>query len=177
MAKVKYIEGQVYEFKFVKKVFIDEEYLVFEDKYDERYVIPSMHYRHYSLTKGEMVKCLITRVDCSGKLSFEPEHPFYSIGGTYDFDFIKVNITEDTEYDPNSGRAVKTKDYTLIVSDKDGNEHMVIPKSWQKKKNYKTDTIKCRLIKIVKGHFQLINLEEDKPVIRRIWDNISGNEK
>lgn len=177
MAKVKYIEGQSYEFKFVKKVFIDEEYLVFEDKYNERYVIPSTHYRNYSLCKGEMVKCQITRVDCSGKLSFEPEHPFYVIGGTYDFDFVRINITEDTEYDPGSGRTVKKKDYVIIVSDKDGNEHMVIPKSWQKKKNYKTDTVKCRLIKIVKGHFQLINLEEDKPVMRRIWDNISGNEK
>jgi len=175
MAKVKYIEGQFYEFEFVKKVFIDTEFLVFKDNFGERHVIPSLHYRHYMLTPGQMVKCLITRVDCSGKLSIEPEHPFYKIGGTYEFDFVKVQVTEDNQYDPSLGKSKKIKEYSLIVADRDGNEHAVLPKSWQKKRHYKTDTIKCRLIKIVKGNFQLINLDEDKPAIRKLWDNISGN--
>ena len=90
MSKKKYIEGQVYDFEYIKKVFIDEEYLVFENEKEERFVIPSMHYRHYDLTPGQMVKCVVTRVDCSGKISFEPEHPYYKVGGIYDFNFVKL---------------------------------------------------------------------------------------
>ncbi len=169
MAKKKYIEGQVYEFKFIKKVFIDEEHLVFENDDAERFVIPSMHYRHYNLQSGQMIKCLITRVDCSGKISFEPEHPYYELGGIYDFDFVRMQITIENEFDPFSGKSKKLKHYDIIVVDKDGYEHHVVPKEWQKKKNYKPDKIKCRIIKMVKGHFQLVNLEENTSLLKKLW--------
>lgn len=171
MGTKKYIEGQVYEFTFVKKVFIDEEHLVFENKNAERFVIPSMHYRHYDLVPGQTVMCLITRVDCSGKISFEPEHPYYHIGGIYDFDFVKMQIIVENEFDPFSGKSNKIKHYEIIVNDRDGFEHRVVPKEWQKKKGYKTDKLKCRIEKMVKGHFQLINLEENTSIFKRLWGN------
>jgi hypothetical protein len=169
MAKKKYIEGQVYEFKFKKKVFIDEEHLVFENEDSERFVIPSMHYRHYNLQPEQMIKCLIIRVDCSGKISFEPEHPYYELGGIYDFDFVRMQVTVENEFDPFSGNSKKVKHYDIIVADKDGYEHHVVPKEWQKKKNYKADKIKCRIAKMVKGHFQLLNLEENTSVLKKLW--------
>ena len=173
MAKRKYIEGQVYDFEFIKKVFINEEYLVFEDKSSERFLIPSMHYRYYSLVPGQTIKCLITRVDCSGKISFEPEHPHYKVGGTYDFDFARMQVTIEDEFDPFTGGTKKIKHYDIIVLDKVGFEHHVEPRDWQKKKNFKAEKIKCRISKIGKGHFQLINLEENKPFIRKILKNLN----
>ncbi len=168
MAEKKYIEGQVYEFEFIKKVFIDEEYLVFEDGQSNRFVVTSMHYRHYNLEPGQAVKCLVTRVDCSGKISFEPEHPYYQIGGIYDFDFVRMQVTVENEFDPFSRKSKKIKHYDLIVADNQGFEHHVVPKEWQKKKNFKANKIRCRIAKMVKGHFQLINLEENKSFFRKI---------
>ncbi|NJN28845.1 MAG: hypothetical protein HC819_24180 [Cyclobacteriaceae bacterium] len=115
-----------------------------------------------------MIKCLITRVDCSGKISFEPEHPYYELGGTYDFNFVRMQITIENEFDPFSGKSKKLKHYDIIVVDKDGYEHHVVPKEWQKKKTYKPEKIKCRITKMVKGHFQLVNLEENKSLFRKI---------
>ena len=175
MAKKKYIEGQVYEFIYVKKVFIDEEHLVFENDDKARYVIPSMHYRHYRLEPGQRIKCLITRVDCSGKISFEPEHPYYQLGGIYEFAFSRMQVISENEFDPFSGKSKKIKHYDIIVSDKEGNEHRVVPKDWQKRKGFKTDKIKCRIEKMIKGHFQLINLEENKPLFRKLIDNFSNS--
>jgi len=177
MAKKKYIEGQIYEFQYVKKVFIDEEYLVFEDNNKDRYVIPSMHYRHHRLEQGQIVKCLITRVDCSGKISFEPEHPHYQIGGIYEFDFVRMQVTSENEFDPFSGKSKNIKHYDIIIADREGNEHHIIPKEWQKRRSFKTNKIKCRIVKMIKGHFQLINLEENKPMLKKIWGKISGTEK
>jgi hypothetical protein len=172
MAKSKFTEGQLCEFLYVKDVFIEEEFMVFEDKDTNRYLIPALYYKSYQLHFGKVVKCIVSRVDCAGKVSFEPEHPFYIVGGTYEFDFVKMQVTEEAEYNPITEKSLIIKDYQIIVSDRDGNQHTVIPRLWQRKIRYKTDTIKCRLIKIIKGRFQLINLEEPKPFINKILDTL-----
>ncbi len=101
----------------------------------------------------------MTRIDCSGKVSFEPEHPYYKIGSIYNFEFKNLVIKLEEDYNKYSGSTKKRKVYELIVMDIDGNKHSVVPHEWQKKKNYKPETISCRVLKIVKGHFQLINAE------------------
>jgi hypothetical protein len=172
MIKSKFTEGQICEFIYLKDVFIDEEFMVFEDKGGNRYLIPAQYYRSYRLKQGTYIKCMVSRVDCAGKVSFEPEHPYYKVGGTYDFDFVKMQVTEEAEYDPNTEKSIITNDYHIIVSDRDGNHHTVTPRLWQRKIRYRTETIKCRLIKIIKGRFQLINLEEPKPFLNKMLNII-----
>lgn len=159
MVKGKFIEGQTYQFRYVKRITTDEDFFVFEDFSGERYLIPVYYYENYDFKLDALINCLVTRIDCSGKVSFEPEHPYHKIGNTYDFQFKELIISLEYDYNKYSGSSKKRKVYELIVLDIDGNEHTVVPHEWQKKKNYKPETISCRVLKIVKGHFQLINME------------------
>jgi hypothetical protein len=176
MGKGKYVEGEIYEFRYLKKIMVDEEYLAFEDKYQDRYLIPAEYYAHYNFVPDQKVKCLVVRIDCSGKLSFEPEHPYYKLGEIYDFKFVKINKTTDREYNPNTGQSEETKEYEMVVADCYGNEHMVEALGWQRHKFLQTGTVKCRLIKIVKGNFHLVNMANNKPILRRLWNTLSGSE-
>ncbi len=169
MVKGKFIEGQKYQFRYVKKILTDEVFFVFEDFLGERYLIPTYYYQNYNFEPNDLINCLVTRIDCSGKVSFEPEHPFYKLGNTYSFQFKELKISFEEDYNKYSGSSKKKKVYELIVLDKFGNEHSVVPYEWQKKKKYKPQTILCRVLKIVKGNFQLINMESvTEPHKRRI---------
>ncbi|MEN8120062.1 MAG: hypothetical protein ABFS35_06935 [Bacteroidota bacterium] len=168
MVKGKFIEGQTYQFRYVKKITTDEDFFVFEDFSGERYLTPAYYYESYNFETGALINCLVTRIDCSGKVSFEPEHPFYKIGNTYDFQFKEVIIRLEDDYNKYRGSSKTRKAYELIVIDKDGNEHSVVPHEWQKKKNFKTETVSCRVLKIVKGNFQLINAESQEKQKKRI---------
>ena len=159
MSKGKFIEGQSYQFRYVKKITTDEDFFVFEDFAGERYLLPSYYYVNYNFNPNDLINCLVTRIDCSGKLSIEPEHPYYKLGATYDFHFKQLKISMEEDYSKYSGLNRKKKIYELIVLDIDGNEHSVIPHEWQKKKNYNPKIISCRVLKIIKGHYQLINSE------------------
>jgi len=159
MVKGKFIEGQTYQFRYVKRITTGEDFFVFEDFSGERYLIPAYYYRNYDFKVGTLISCVVTRIDCSGKVSFEPEHPNYKLGSTYNFQFKELKISIEEDYNKYSGSSIKKKVYELIVVDTDGNEHTVVPHEWQKKKSYKPETISCRVLKIVKGHFQLINSE------------------
>lgn len=175
MSKGKYVEGQIYEFKYLKNITVDEEYLAFEDIFLDRYLLAAEFYKHYQLVPCQMVKCLVVRIDCTGKLSFEPEHPYYKLGEIYDFKYVKMNITADIEYNPNSGKAKSVTEYEMIVADCYGNEHRLEVFGWQRRKFLQTGIVKCRLIKIVKGNFHLVNMANDKPILNRLWNTLSGS--
>jgi len=177
MPKGKYIDGQIYEFRYLKNIMIDEEYLAFEDKYGDRYLILAEYYRNYLFVPGQLMKCLVVRVDCQGKLSFEPEHPYYKLGEIYDFKFVKMNITSDREYNPNTGKSEEHKEYEMVVADCYGNEHNVEALGWQRQKFIHSGIVKCRLIKIVKGNFHLVNMANNKPILRRLWNTLNGSEQ
>ena len=176
MSKGKYVEGQIYEFRYLKNIMVEEEYLAFEDRYEDRYIIPAEYYTHYHFEPGQMVKCLVVKVDCSGKLSFEPEHPYYKLGEIYDFKFIRMNITSEREYNPSTGQSEETKEYEMVVADCYGNEHSVEALAWQKHKFIQAGTVKCRLIKIVKGNFHLLNMANHKPIFKRIMNTLNGSD-
>ena len=161
MAKRKFIEGQLYTFKYLKRISLDEDFYVFEDFSGERYLLPCCYYQNYGFMQGSQINCLVTRIDCAGKVSFEPEHPYYKLGNIYEFKFKELVIRKEETYDKYSGSLKKKKVYELIVLDKAGNEHMVSPHEWQKKKNYKPETVLCRVQKIIKGNFVLLNEESD----------------
>jgi len=159
MAKGKFIEGQIYQFRYVRKITTDEDFFLFEDFSGERYLIPTYYYKNYHFKIDALINCLVTRIDCSGKVSFEPEHPYYKIGQSYDFHFKQLKISMEEDYSKYSGSTRKKKVYELIVLDIDGNEHTAVPHEWQKKKNYSPQIISCRVLKIIKGHFDLTNME------------------
>ena len=161
MTKGKFIEGQVYPFKYLKRISLDEDFFVFEDFSGERYLLPVYSYQNYNFIQNSPISCLVTRIDCAGKVSFEPEHPYYKLGHSYQFEFKELLISKEENFDKYNGATKKKKVYELIVLDKEGEEHSVLPHEWQKKKNYKPKTILCRVQKIINGNFVLLNEENN----------------
>jgi hypothetical protein len=172
MSKGKFTEGQVYEFVYVKNVFVEEEFMVFEDNDKERYLLPLQNYKNYNLEPNKPVKCLINRIDCKGKVTIEPEHPYYKIGEIYDFKFVKMLVTEDAEFNPVMDKSYVKKDYEIIVADIYENQHIVIPKRWQRKKRYEAETTRCKLVKIIQGRLLLQNVDEPRPLLNKVLNTL-----
>ena len=172
MSKGKFTEGQVSEFVYVKNVIVDEEFMVFEDNDKERYLLPWENYKNYGLELQEKVKCLISRIDCKGKVTLEPEHPYYKVGETYDFKFIKMLVTEDSEFNPIMDKSYVKKDYEMIISDIYGNEQRVYPKRWQRKKRYEAETTRCKVVKIIQGRLLLQNEDEPRPLLNKVLNTL-----
>jgi hypothetical protein len=168
MAKEKFIEGQVYKFLYIKDVFIEDEYMMFEDGNKEKYLLLKQYFKSYNLIPNTYVNCLISRIDCKGKITIEPEHPFYKPGEVYEFDFVKMLVTEDSEFNPVMEKTYIKKDYEMIVLDIFGIEHRVVPKRWQRKKRYTAEKVKCKLLRIMNGRFQLINMDEPGQLLNKV---------
>ncbi len=82
-----FTEGEWGHFYIVKSLHIpgDDEYYVMESKAGNRILIPTVYYRDYNLLPGTVVKCRIDKINCSGRIFLEPEHPFYKPGKEYNF--------------------------------------------------------------------------------------------
>ncbi len=162
MNKKNFIVGKTYPFRFIKKIELDGEFYVFEDFQGERYLLSSYYYKNYNFTPGQEILCRILRIDCSGKVSIEPEHPYYKIGKIYDFKFKEhTTITEENAH-KFSGKGKAQKEHCLIVVDRYGNEHLVKANKKQKRKRFHPEKIACKVISITKGNFELENMENGK---------------
>ena len=52
-----------------------------------RYLIPSLPYKDYNLETGKMIRCKVDKINCSGRVFLEPEHPVYAEGNSYGFHY------------------------------------------------------------------------------------------
>lgn len=87
MYEEKFTEGEWVHFSIVKSLHIpgDDEYFVLESKAGNRLLIPTQYYSDYNLLPGSVVKCRVDKINCSGRIFLEPEHPFYKPGKEYTF--------------------------------------------------------------------------------------------
>ncbi len=152
----KYIEGDIVLMKIVKTTtFPDEEqYYVMQDPREIRYLIKQKYYSHYNLDIGKEIKCRVDKINCTGKIFFEPEHPFYEIGETYEFKVIeKAQIANE------AGLKVDV----LVVNDTFENKLLVpVDKENTSKPD---DLIICRVDKITKGK---LYLTKEDSVVKRL---------
>jgi len=42
-------------------------------------------YQNYGIKPGNLLHCRIDKINCSGRVFLEPEHPFYQVGKQYVF--------------------------------------------------------------------------------------------
>jgi hypothetical protein len=52
------------------------------------------YYAPYQFTKGQKVRGFVDRINCAGKVYFEPEHPVYKTGECYDFEVVTTSKKE-----------------------------------------------------------------------------------
>lgn len=67
-----------------------------------RYLIPARPYANYAFEPGASIRCKIDKINCSGRIFLEPEHPYYKENSTYNFRFLKKetrrNLLDEKEY-------------------------------------------------------------------------------
>ena len=158
--KKKYIVGESYPFVYVKKVVLDETFYILEDYEGERFLLPEYYYKNYGLKMGEPVQCRILRIDCSGKVSIEPEHAYYKPDHVYEFKLLKKEIIEEENSRKFSVKAKTLKKYCLIVQDPYKNEHIVKVSKKLFKSNFESEKVLCKIKHITKGNFELELIEK-----------------
>ncbi len=86
----KLIEGETYPFQFIRIVPLSDNmnYMLMEDPYGIRHLVPYEYYIQYGIQTGSTVNCRIDKINCTGRVFLEPEHPFYKMGSTFYFEIV-----------------------------------------------------------------------------------------
>lgn len=138
-------EGHYYPFKVLGKVadVNGAEYYKLSDPNGIKHLLKAEWYAGYELEAGRTVVCHINRINCSGRIFIEPEHPVYKPGKDYVFEIAAM-----------PGR----NEDTVVVKDVLGNL-IELPAEDVPPGAKNGDGIKCRVTTVKKG----------KPVIYPLW--------
>ena len=56
---------------------------------------------NYHLKTGQTINCRIDKINCTGKIFIEPEHPYYKLGEIYEFPLVRIekknNLADSNE--------------------------------------------------------------------------------
>ena len=63
----------------------DDEYFIIMDPFNQKHLLKTENYERYELNPGKTVLCRVDKINCKGKIFFEPKHPYYQEGETYIF--------------------------------------------------------------------------------------------
>jgi hypothetical protein len=112
----KLIEGETYPFQFIRIIPLSDNmnYMLMEDPFGIRHLVPYEYYSQYGLQTGTTVNCRIDKINCTGRVFLEPEHPFYKTGSTFDFKIVRFQEADKANTLP-----------VYIVKDAFGNEILV----------------------------------------------------
>lgn len=97
----KYSEGNIISLLIKKKVVLsqNEELWILESMLGDKFTLNNKTYKHYNLSIGKTIKAKIDRINCSGRIFIEPEHPIYKEGNTYNFELKKILNIKNKEAD------------------------------------------------------------------------------
>lgn len=90
-------EGDSYRFLFYRLLDIDgEDFWVVMAPNDKKYLIEAKHYAPYLFQEGNYYTCKIDKVNCTGKVTLEPQHPHYKEGQVYPFKITQQEIRKNS---------------------------------------------------------------------------------
>jgi hypothetical protein len=91
LTNYKLAEGKSYLFKILRIIEMPpdgEEQFVLESESGSKYLMTTQYYKHYNLKPGQKIICRVDKINCSGKIYLEPEHPGCKVGEMLDFKVI-----------------------------------------------------------------------------------------
>lgn len=141
--------NRYYSFLLVKTTVMPDglEYYVIEDIFEKRHLMEKEPYEKYGFILGETAEIRIDKVNCKGKVFFEPKHPRFSLGSTVEVKFIE-HATELDKF--------KEEIHVLMVKDPEGHISPVKPTNdAQRNPDFKPDFLKCEVYRITKGRLVL----------------------
>jgi len=82
-------EGRYYKFLPVKVIILPDanENLILTGPDSKKYLLPLSFYNEYDLPGKSEICCKVDKINCSGKVFLEPQHPYYKEGEYYPFVF------------------------------------------------------------------------------------------
>jgi hypothetical protein len=90
-------EGDSYRFLFYRFLDIDgEDFWVVMAPNDKKYLIEAKHYTPYLFQEGNYYTCKVDKVNCTGKVTLEPQHPHYKENQVYPFRIITQKILKNS---------------------------------------------------------------------------------
>ncbi len=81
-------EGNYLSFRVLNEIALppdDERFYVMESESGKRHLMKADYYAHYQLKPGMSLRCRVDKVNCSGKVYLEPDHPGCQPGDVLDF--------------------------------------------------------------------------------------------
>ncbi len=95
--KLKLEEGHKYPFKITGIIDLPDgyEYFVLKDPNNVKHLLLTRYYKKFNFQPGQTIQCRIDKINCSGKIFLEPEHPFYKLGHNYEFPFRFIEDYKD----------------------------------------------------------------------------------
>jgi len=137
----KLIEGETYPFQFIRIIPLSDNmnYMLMEDPYGIRHLVPYDYYIQYDLVTGSTINCRVDKINCTGRVFLEPEHPHYKIGSRGNFDLLRIEKSQNDE-----------KIHCLIVLDIFGNE-VIMEVCDEIQDNLQNSKINCLIEGIKKG--------------------------
>ena len=99
---ISFTVGEYYWFTVFKKIDISEEtFFMLIDPKGSKYLLPAESYLNYDFKDGSKIRCRIDKINCTGKMYIEPEHPVYRAGEIYKFKILNetssVNLFGEEE--------------------------------------------------------------------------------
>lgn len=83
------IEGKTYSFSIVSLVEMpDGNFFVLSDSNGKKYMLPENQYQDYELKEGTTINCRVDKINCTGKIFLEPQHPLFTKNKIYNFTYL-----------------------------------------------------------------------------------------
>ena len=145
-------EGQNYLFKLEGLIELPDGKLFhrLSDPNDIKHLLPAEPYDKFGLESKEEIICHVDKINCSGKIFLEPEHPFYKINKEYLFPVIGFEEIENSE------NRLETE---IILKEKTGKK-VRVPADWFPKVKKIGEEIWCRVGRIKKGELMLTTVSD-----------------
>jgi hypothetical protein len=94
---VKLKEKSTYNFRVIRLITLpdDSKCWVLTHDGDDRYLLPAEYYAEYPIREEMALKCRVDKINCTGRIFLEPEHPWYREGEKYLFTYLREELQKD----------------------------------------------------------------------------------
>lgn len=83
-------EKQTYTFRVIRLITLPDgsQNWVLTHSGEDRYMLPAEYYTDYQIKEGLSLRCRVDKINCTGRIFLEPDHPWYQEGKMYRFTFL-----------------------------------------------------------------------------------------
>ena len=138
------IEGKSYGFEIRKMIKLsdDQNYYIMIDPFGKKHLMFDKDFINYGFNTGDIIICLVDKINCNGKIFLEPKHPFYVTGKVFEFEFIGIANIESSK---------KVKQTALLINDNYQSKAVLVDVEQSKYHDFVSRKVKAEIVYIKKA--------------------------